>query len=639
MSELLPYLVSGLVTGSLYGLAGIGLVLTYRTSGVFNFAHGAIAAGGAFLFYSLNVTYDIPWALAALITLVVFGVVVGGLLEWITRAFAGAADAVIVIGTVGLLLAVQGSLYLHYGNETRTAPQFLPEDGFRVSGVLISWGQVITFAIAVAVSVGLYLFLRLARAGVAMRAVVDNARLVDLSGDAPQRVRRRGWAMGSATAALSGILLSPVLNLDVNLLTLLVIQAFGACAIGMFSSLPMTFVGGLTVGVLASFSTKFFTKAPFTGIPASIPFLVLFGVLLVVPVAKLPGSRAVRKTLTVAAPRSLSLRSTALLALPALIGLLLVPHVVGTKLPVWTTALAYVLVFASLGLLTWGSGQISLCHAAFLALGTTTMSHLTARGVPWLVALLLSGLSVVPAGMIVAIPAIRLSGLYLALATLGFGIFLQSVIYPSDLMFGVKLNATLPRPQIGPINASSDTALYYVMLVLVAGFLGLILLIQRGRFGRLLRALAENPTMLSTHGLGVNLTRLVVYCLSSFFAGISGALLITQTGVASSVTFGPILSLLLLAVLGLCGTSRLFSPVLAAGLFAILPSYVTGLGQNRQLLAFGLAAMLAATVLAQRRPLNLWVAHRAAASDGRRDRTPVPWPRAQLKARTEVSAS
>jgi branched-subunit amino acid ABC-type transport system permease component len=630
VTELLPYLVSGLVAGSLYGLAGIGLVLTFRTSGVFNFAHGAIAAGGAFLFYSLNVTYDVPWPLAAALTLLVFGVVVGAVLEWITRALSDAPDAVVVIGTVGLLLAVQGSLYLHYGNETKTAPQFLPEDGFHVSGVLISWGQVITLAIAVAVAVALYVFLRVARAGVAMRAVVDNSRLVDLSGDAPQQVRRRGWALGSAVAALAGILLSPVLNLDVNLLTLLVIQAFGACAIGMFSSLPMTFVGGLVVGVLAALGTKYFTEAPFTGVPASMPFLVLFLVLLVVPVAKLPGSRAGRRTLTMAAPRSLRPRYAALLAPPVVVGLLLVPHVVGTKLPVWTTAVAYVLVFASLGLLTWGSGQISLCHAAFLALGTTTMSHLSEHGVPWLLALLLSGLSVVPAGMIVAIPAIRLSGLYLALATLGFGIFMQSVVYPSDLMFGLQLNATVPRPEIGPIDASSDTALYYVMLALVTVFLSMILLIQRGRFGRLLRALAENPTMLSTHGLGVNLTRLVVYCISSFFAGISGALLVTQTGVASSVTFGPILSLLLLAVLGMCGTSRLMSPVLAAGAFAILPSYVTGLGQNRQLLAFGIAAMTAAIVLARRRQLGLWAAQRAAATDVRRERTPVPWPRPRV---------
>jgi ABC-type branched-subunit amino acid transport system permease subunit len=238
--------------------------------------------------------------------------------------------------------------------------------------------------------------------------------------------------------------------------------------------------------------------------------------------------------------------------------------------------------------------------------------------------------------MIVAIPAIRLSGLYLALATLGFGIFMQSVVYPSDLMFGLKLNATVPRPQIGPIDASSDTTLYYVMLVLVSVFLSLILLIQRGRFGRLLRALAENPTMLSTHGLGVNLTRLVVYCISSFFAGVSGALLVTQTGVASSVTFGPILSLLLLAVLGMCGTSRLISPVLAAGALAILPSYVTGLGQNRQLLAFGITALVAAVVLARRRQLGLWAAHRASATDFRRERTPVPWPGAGRRAKVST---
>jgi ABC-type branched-subunit amino acid transport system permease subunit len=129
--------------------------------------------------------------------------------------------------------------------------------------------------------------------------------------------------------------------------------------------------------------------------------------------------------------------------------------------------------------------------------------------------------------------------------------------------------------------------------------------------------------MLFTHGLSVNLTRLMVFCLSAFFAGVGGALVVTQTGVASGVTFGPIQSMLLLAVLGICGTTRLVSPIIAALMFGVLPSYVTGLGADRQLLAFGIAALVAAYVIAQRRGIWSRIGHMAATSDFRRN--PAPW--------------
>lgn len=622
MSAYLPFIISGLVSGSLYGLAGLGLVLTFRTSGVFNFAHGAIAAGAAFLFYTLHDTHGIPWPVAFIMTVAIFAIIVGAALELITRPLASAPDAVVVIVTAGLLLAVQGIIYLLYGNSTRSTPTFLPESGFVIGEITVTWAQLITIALAAAIAAGLYLFLQRARLGVAMRAVVDNPTLVDLSGDAPASIRRGGWMLGAGAAAVAGILLAPTLNLDVNLLTMLVVQAFGACAIGLFSSLPLTFFGGLFIGVAAALSTKFFTEQPFTGLPPSIPFIVLVAVLVAVPAGKLPGTVA-------GARKNLVARSTAGSRTPwpviaiGTAAAVAVPFVVGTKLPVWTTSLAYVVVFGSLALLTWGSGQISLCHAAFLAIGTTTMAKLNEAGVPWLPALLLAGLAAVPAGALVAIPAIRLSGIYLALATLGFGIFMQNVIYPSSLMFGVQLSATVPRPLLGPIDATDDRTLYFVMLAVVAAMMASILLVQAGRFGRLLRALAQSPTMLNTHGLSTWVARLLVFCGSAFFAAIGGALAVTQTGAASGITFGPIQSIFYLAVLGVCGTSRLRSPILAALAFSVLPGYANSLGFNRQVLVFGSVAVIGGLVLAQREWIRNRVALAADRSDRRRGRGPV----------------
>ena len=174
------YLVAGLVTGSLYGLAGMGLVLTYTTSGLFNFAHGAVAALGAFSFYSLREQAGLPWPVAALITLLVVAPVLGLLLERVAAGLAGARPAMKVVGTVGLLLLVVGALQLVYGTTQRDFPPFLPTASARVLGVNVSAEQAIDAAVAVAIATGLSVLLRRTQTGRAMRAVVADPALLSL---------------------------------------------------------------------------------------------------------------------------------------------------------------------------------------------------------------------------------------------------------------------------------------------------------------------------------------------------------------------------------------------------------------------------------------------------------------------------
>lgn len=600
MRSLLPFLITGIVTGSLYGLAGLGLVLTYRTSGVFNLGHGAIGAGAASLFYSLHVTHQLAWPLAVLITLAVFGVVVGWVMDRITRSLGDVPEAVVVVATAGILLAVQGYLFLQFGSLQRDFPEFLPTSGFTLSGVKITWSQVISVVIATGSAIVLYAFLRRARLGVAMRAVVDNPTLVALSGDNPVRVRQAAWAIGSTFAAVSGILLAPILSLNVSLLTFLVVQAFGACAIGLFKSLPLTYAGGIGVGVAASLATRYVTRPPFNGVPSSVPFLILLVVLLVVPVARFPKRRASLRSL-VPEVKPLSSRAAAALVIFGIGALSLVPAVVGTHLPVWIAGLVAVIIFSSLALLVWTSGQISLCHAAFVGVGAAAMGHLTTgQHLPWLLALVLAGLITVPIGALVAIPAIRLAGLYLALATLGFGILMQNVLYPTAMMFGPDLLVSAPRPHFGVFDGAHDKHFYYLVLAMAVSCVAVMTFIARSRLGRLLRAMAETPTMLSTHGLSVNMTRLIVFCVSAFFGGVAGGLAVTQYGSASAVGYGPIQSLIFLSVLAICGTRLVRASFLAAGLLVVAPGYLTNFSVERQTFAFGLLAIGASILIAKR---------------------------------------
>jgi branched-subunit amino acid ABC-type transport system permease component len=599
--NLFAYLVVGITTGSIYGLAAVGLVLTYRTSGAFNFAHGAVAAAAAFLFYELHVTRGWPWPLAAATVVIGFAVVGGLLMEILTRRLVDVPQVVPVMLTVGMLLGIQGLLFLTFPNTSSNFPAFLPQSGFTLGGVIITWADVITIGLAAGATGGLWVFLRYARLGTQMRAVVENPDLLRLTGERAPRVRGLAWAIGTAFAAMTGMLLAPSLGLDATLLTLLVVQAFGAAALGRFGSLPLTYAGGLVVGVIGAYATKYLSDEgpPWSGLPTSVPFLTLVVVLLVVPARHFPAPIG---TLRASVARASSLREPegrrSAAAIGAVLALLaLAPTFVGTYLPVWTSGLVMIAVFASLSLLVWGSGQISLGHAAFVAVGASTMGHLAgSHHWPWFLAVLGAGLVAVPLGALIAIPAIRVSGLYLALATLGFGVLMQNVVFPSSWMFGLDGTASAPRPEIG----SSDRAYYYVVLAVVVACCAVLVAVYRSRLGRLLRALSEAPEMLETQGLTTRLTRLLVFCLSAFIAGVAGALAIGQTGSASGVGYGPLTSLTWLAVLTIAGTRMLRSAILAAAALAVVPGYVTSFTADKQTMVFGVVAMGAALFAAYR---------------------------------------
>lgn len=617
MTDLLPFIVVGVTAGSLYGLAGVGLTLTYRTTGVFNFAHGAVAAAAAYVFYTLHVSWNVPWSIALPVAVGAIGVVGGVLLERVARHLVALGPTVSVVATVGLMLAVQGLIQWRYGVLQRQFPQFLEGVALRISGVAVTAQQATAIAVAAIATVGLFVLLRTSRVGTEMRAVVDDPDLLDLTGANPDRVRTVAWVIGATFAALTGVLIAPFLGLDAVLLTLLVVQAFGAVAIGRFASLPLTYLGGIALGVGASLLTKWVANEPaIGGLPSSLPFLVLFVALIVLPpkagaapaVAWMPSSE--RRSVALSRPMKIGAAFVGVAAVLAL------PELVGAKLPTWTSAASFVIVFASLGLLVRTSGQVSLCHATFGAVGATSFAHLASSsgvGLPWFVALVLAGLAVVPIGALVAIPAIRLSGLHLALATFGFAVLMERVVYPSGAMFGTFGLRQAPRPSF----AQGDTALFYVTVAIAASACGIVVAITRTRLGRLLRGLSESPMSLTTSGLDVNVTRVVVFAVSAFLAGVAGALLASAVGSVSGRSFGSFSSLLYLVILFVAGRALVPSAVIAAVALAVAPSYLPDGLLEHQALLFGVGTV-AVIVMG-----SLRIRARSTRSGERIERSPV----------------
>jgi ABC-type branched-subunit amino acid transport system ATPase component/branched-subunit amino acid ABC-type transport system permease component len=607
MTEYLPFIVAGLVTGAVYGLAGIGLVLTYKTSGVFNFAHGALATVAAYVYYVLNVEHGLDWRVSAAGAVLVAGPVMGVLLELIARRIASAGLAYQVAATVGLLLVVEAGAELLFDTTVvRTVPVFLTTKSFKLDGTNVQWADVIELAFSIVVTIALAAFFRTSRTGLEMRAVVDNPELLSLFGTSPAGTRRLAWILGTVLVSASGVLFAPLLPLNPLQLTLLVVAAFGAAAIGSFSSLPLTLVGGLVIGVLASLSTKWFTTGVLSGIPVSLPFIVLFAVLLVFPKRRLAGKvfTAARARSTWSAPTSVQLFGGGLI----LALLATVPAFAGVHLTAWTVAVASVITFLSLSLLVRTSGQVSLAHVSFTAIGAAAFSHLAVdHGLPWLVALFVASLVAVPIGAILAIPAIRLTGLYLALATFGFGILLQNMFYSQDYMFGsTGLGLPEPRPTWEFLSVQSDKGFYYLVLAFVATTTALVIWLNRSRLGRLMRGLSDSPMAVATSGAEVNVTRVLVFCLSAFLAAGGGALAAVAQTTVGGDSYQPLTSLILFVLVIIVFGGEPWNAVLASALFFIVPSYLTSPDVTKwtQLL-FGLAALGVAMLPARAREVPM----------------------------------
>jgi ABC-type branched-subunit amino acid transport system ATPase component/branched-subunit amino acid ABC-type transport system permease component len=553
-------------------------VLTYKTSGIFNFAYGALASVSVFIFYELHDVQGWPWPVVGGLCVFVVGPVMGYLLELLARQLA-AADRTLQIGAmVGLVVCIVSITGLMFSTTSGVFPSFLPTTTVRMLDVNVEWEQIIVFVVGLAAAGALYAFLHFTRRGVALRAVVDDPDLLSVTGTSSVGVRRLAWMIGSSFAALSGLLIAPNLQLSALALTLLVVQAFSAAAIGYFTNLPLTYLGGLLTGVAGALATKYVVNVPWLiGFPSSLPFVVLFIVLLVTPRGKLL-VRSFVVARTIPPSWHAPVRARLYSGVVFLAVLCAVPWLVGTNLASYTSALILVILILSLGLLLRTSRQVSLCQYGFAAIGAAAMGHFTSAGIPWLIALLLAALVVVPVGAFIAIPAIRLSGVFLALATLGFGILLEQMVYTLGWMFGPSSNGlptTRPDLSIGGFQLGSDEGMYFVVVAFVVVIAVAVAVLTETRLGKLLRAMGDSPVALDTYGVNVNVIRVLVFCISAFIAAIAGALTASVNTYAIGDEFPSFSSLTIVTIVIVVLVGDPWYAFIAAAGLTIIPVYLT----------------------------------------------------------------
>jgi branched-chain amino acid transport system permease protein len=262
---LLPsYTVIGLVLGGTFALAAIGLVLIYRVSGVLHFGHGAVAMFSTFIAYTVSVEWGAP-AILGLFAAIVFGAGLGYAIERFTiRPLRDRPALTKVVVTIGWLLVLQTLAGRIWKNTAYHRPvQLVSRSGFKMPLIhlIIGYDQLTTMLVALALALGTAALLRYTTLGISMRAVADDPDSARLWGVNVDRVTAASWMVGSAMAAIAGVLITPLISFTTFALTLIVIDAFTAALIGRLSSLPLTVVGAVFLGLAQTYPRAFVSNA------------------------------------------------------------------------------------------------------------------------------------------------------------------------------------------------------------------------------------------------------------------------------------------------------------------------------------------------------------------------------------------
>ena len=617
MIDLITYLVKGIPIGCVFALMAVGIVLTYKTSGVLNLAFGAQAYVSAALFYVLRSDEYLGWP--TLPAFVVAVVIVAPLVGWILdrglyRHLRTAPPVAKLVTSLGLLVAIPSIVKLLLGAGAKQRPPGLASEDFHSVGqITIDNNQLVTIVLTVLIVVGLTVLFRSTALGLQMRAVVESPRMTELAGVDADRVGTVSWMLSSFIAGLAGVLLAPLFAAvsEVNFFVLLV-AALAAAAFGRLSSIPLTFAGGLALGMLNQLLDGYLppNNVLATGLRPSLPFVALFLLLLF-----WPGLRQRREATDplagvdppppspVSTIRTHSLTvATRVFAVAVITGFTIVA-LTGFDafwLGIFIKGVIFGIIFLSFTILTGMGGQISLCQAAFAATGAFTAAQLVARtGMPIMIAMVIGGVVAGVLGGIIALPALRLGGIYLALATLAFAVMFENILKPQDWVSGGTRPPKVPRPMILGINFNDNRLFLLLSMVLLALVAVAVVLVKHGTTGRFLDALRGSETAAQALGISPAHTKVLAFAMSAGIAGFGGGLLASFEGrVSYDANFTYVVGLVWVVLVVTMG-ARSVQAAITAGislflfprLLELIPNMSQTAAQSIAFVMFGLGAL------------------------------------------------
>ena len=618
MGDIVFFLLLGLGIGSLYAMLGAGLVVVFKGSGVINFAHGAMAMYGAFTFDELwrQGALQLPWVdflpgdvnvpvrigisdeglplVVALLGAFAMAVALGLAVHFLVfRPLRNAAPLGKVVGSLGVMLFLQGVALLNFGTSFRQPRGVLPDEAvqdFLGLGQAFPRNALYSAAIALAIGVALYLVYRHTRFGLATRAAAGNQKGAVLLGYSPEYLASVNWVIASVLATAAAIIVGPIQGTLTPVgLTAVVVPALGAALIGGLSSIMIATLGGLGLGAVQALlgfyaNREWFPDFLRTGVREAVPLIVIAAVLFLRG-KNLPVRGAVEERRLPLSPYPVRVTQHAVVW--SVIVVVAAFVFTGKWSYALSTALIAGILLLSVVVVTGYVGQISLAQlslagvAAFfmarmMADGSTTSINpfaVSGPGLPWPVAALLAVVVSVVVGVLLGLPALRIRGVQLAVVTLAAAISLQTLYLENDVLTGLRAgaaaNITAPTffgIDIGAVNEGGLTdrpAFTIFCLVVLVGCAVLVANVRRSGTGRRFLAVRANERAAAAAGIGVTQTKLLAFGIGSALAGISGVMFGFQQSSVSSASFVYGLGLAYLAFAYLGGITSINGAILA----------------------------------------------------------------------------
>jgi len=637
---MLQYIIAGLVLGGIYAISSAGIIVTYVSTGVINFAFGSMAFFIARLYYFLYVQQAWPLGLAAFVSIAVAGPMFAVALYYVLLKYLPRRRQLVrVVAMIGVAVTLPAVASLIFGQQyISSAPGLSPQPPhvYHVLGAAVTTDQLISYAcVVVVLALGTFV-IRRTSVGLTVRAVVDSPAMTKLSGTNPSRVAVGVWMVNALLAGLAGVLSAPILGVSsVDNYTLLVVAAFAAVVAARLRNLAVGVVVGLLMGIVTALAEWLLPPAsPWTaGVVESIPFAFIVVSLVLYTLRDgavadhtamvggaldaalgLPRARMTprRKATTVASARPVAgaarpsrsrprlgakARWAALpLSSPALIVALILPVVLsGYRVGLVAQAAAYAIVFLSYTLLTGQGGVISLCQITFAGVGALGTARL-ATTYHWPLGLAIVASAVIAAAMGVGIGllTLRMGELYTALVTLGFGLLMYELVFTLASFANQGLGISLNPPSF----AVSDRVLSYFAIGVFLLLALIVALVQRSTIGLALGAARSSVDGARALGVGVVSIRLFTFGLSAFIASVGGSLLAIYAGAAQPSSYQALDGLVWLAVIVTFGAQTANAAMFAglAFVFAanLVSVYLPSSWATVPAIAFGLGAVLVA---------------------------------------------
>jgi ABC-type branched-subunit amino acid transport system permease subunit len=572
-----PIIVGGLLQGSVFAIVALGFALVFRVTGVINLSQGAFCIVGALSMYTLQQTLGWPTPLAAVGAVAgttLFGAALGA--ATFVPAVSRLPHSSMLMLTAGLLTLIEGLVLVVWGSEPYDLPSFSGEAPVDILGVRVATQGLWIAGTAAIVIVALWYLLSRTMLGKQLRACAENPLAARLMGIDVPRMTLLSFAMAAMIGAIGGIVVAPITSLQFDSGQFFTIFGFIAVAIGGMGSFIGAVVGGLALGVAEQLAAGYVSSLFSNGLAV----VLLLVTLLFRPsglFTTVARRHDVRDEQRVHLPiLRFSGRDGLFYGAVATAFLAALPWFVsdGSGL-LGSLVITGILFVGVLGLdvLMGYAGQVSLGQGGFMAVGGYTAAILAVTyGWPPLLGTVAGVLLSLLCALVLSLATMRLRGVYLALATLTFGLLIDSLaVGMMDTTGGPSGLVGIPSLSIGPLSFASPTAMYYLVLVLIVALVLLLLGGMRSGFGRALKAIRTDQTAAVALGINVPRYKVAAFAISAALASLSGSLYAFHFHFLSPEMVNTTRSFEMVTMLVIGGEGTLVGSLLGVALLTLLP--------------------------------------------------------------------